>query len=286
MSSLKPQPTSGGSGFTTGNRRKGKWAIGGGEESNLSDTVRTATGATKTATPPPRTRGLVKLWSSDLGIAAVARHKDAPQVIQERAGGWQVRERPGQLPRTWRPSAGPLLKVRMVLLLDGWTPPTASVQPDINALRRLAGIDWQYDPARQGPVIQVIGAIPATNADLSVVSWVIDRLDIDEELHLSNGAPCRATATVELLEYNPSTSEVRRTENTRRRSIKWKKGDTLHKVAKRELGATTRAAWIRDANPKIKNWAKVEPGKTITIPAITDRLTSGDPPAKAKSKKK
>lgn len=221
---------------------------------------------------PNRKPGWVSLWAPNVGLRVTGRHVEAPQVIQERAGGWEERERPRQIPRVWRPTSGRLLKVRLVVMFDGFEPPKQSVQPHINALRRMGYRD--HERGSIDPVIQIIGAVPYADGGLQpgygdrVTEWVLERLEVVEEIHMSNGAPCRATATIELLEHVPGDIEIRVAKARRARPYKWRKGDTLSRVAKRELGASSRSGLIDKANPQVKRWSALKVGTTITIPAF------------------
>lgn len=220
-------------------------------------------------TAPARARGLVSLWSPNIGVRVTARHAELPQVTQERAGGWEVRPRPGQVPRTWRPGHGQLLKVRLVLLLDGFTLPQRSVQPEINALRRLGYHDADKDEDAR---IIVVGAVPYAEGGIHRASqktppdWVIDDLSIVEEIHdRSTGRCLRAVATVDLLEYVEGDLTVR-VEKARKATRKpWQKGDTLAKFAKRH---GKQPEQIDKANPAIKKWSGVKPGALVRVPGI------------------
>jgi hypothetical protein len=220
---------------------------------------------------PPRTRGLVSLWSPNTGIRITARNVEAPQVVQERAGGWEQRERPGRTPRVRRNGSGQLLKVRYVLLLDGY--PERSVKDEIDALRLLG----YRDPAKGDVRVIVIGRGPYASGGVRKGSekeppdWVVDRLEIVEELHrFRDGAPVRATATIELLEYVEGDAEVRRLKATKATAKPWKKGDTLARFAKRHLGRSSAGSLIDAANPSIKSWSKVPVGKLIVVPGRSD----------------
>lgn len=223
---------------------------------------------------PPRARSLVHLWSPNTGIRVTARHAAYPQVIQERAGGWEQRPRPGQVPRTWRPGSGQLLKIRLVLLLDGWET-QRSIQEQLDCLRLLG----YRDPSKGDARIQIIGRVSYASGGLRDEhagvrpDWVIDDLDIVDELfRVSDGVRLRSTATVDLLEYVPGNPDVRRAKAKKATKKKWLKGDTLAKFTKRHLGAASKSDLIRKANPTLnaKGWSKVAAGTLVVVPAIED----------------
>lgn len=228
------------------------------------------TGVAKSPNVPPRVRARVHLYCQQLGVTLTARHFEPPQVVEERAGGWRLIERPKLEPATdWQ---GPqALRVELKLLFDGYGIPKRSVQDDLDALRLLGYPDRAID---RPPSIVVVGAVPYSAGGLTrgkeaePPEWVIEDLSIVEELWTSAGSPCRAVATVKLLKFTPIGASVRKPKKTQARKYTWKAGDTLAEVAKDRLGSAARAQNIRVANPKIKPWSKVKAGTKITIPGI------------------
>ncbi len=202
------------------------------------------------------------LWSPELDQYVSAKFVEAAQVVQERAGGWEQVQRPDLLPLTTR-SNPQLLKIKLVLLVDGYSPPKRSIQPDLDLLRLLG---YRVKGRRETTVL-VVGSVPYSEGGIvpgstkTPPTWVVSDLKIVEELHTSAGSPCRAVATVELLEYQPGETEVRKA--PARTSYKWRKGDTLSEVAKAK-GVGQQA--IRDANPQRKKFSDVPAGTSITIP--------------------
>lgn len=239
--------------------------------SGLLSPVKPQSSVEQTWAAPARVRGLVQIWSPETGMLVAARHWERPQVTQERAGGWSEVARINRLPVTqWD---GPrALKVRLVLFVDGYDQqPKRPVDRELDGLR-----SFGYRDPKLGrpPVVQVVGAVPY--ADGGVLdshrdvppNWVVENLEVEELLSTSSGKPCRAKVTVDLLEYAPADSEVRRARTSKSRKYKWRKGDTLRGVATRELGSPDRSALIRQANPKVK-WGSIAAGTTIVLPGVS-----------------
>lgn len=227
------------------------------------------TGSGRDLTRPEKTAGVLKFWSPELGLTATTRTKEAPQVVQERAGGWQEVARPTLRPVPWREGTN-LLKVKFVLWLDGWGNTVTSVQPAIDTLRRF-GYNRTASSGSTDPVtLEVVGDAPYASGGIldgssKPTTWVVDSLEIVENHHFS-GAPVQATATMVLLEYIDARSSSGRAKATKARKYKWRSGDRLSIVAERELGSADKSVLIRKANPKIKVWSKVKAGDSITIP--------------------
>lgn len=233
------------------------------------------------STPPSRVRGQCILWSREAGrangnngapITVRARHAELPQVVGERTGGWRTVNRPGLLPITTWDGSQPL-RVQLVLIFDGLGGRRRE-RDVVGDLRDLRLLTYRVGVLGRPPTLRVIGAVPFSDGGIreehqsTPPEWVIEELEIEELAHLPSGDPAVAKATVTLLEHIPATIEQRRLQAQGRRGYKWRKGDTLSKVAREKLGDSRRAQWIRDANPKItkQGWSKVKVGTRIVIP--------------------
>jgi LysM repeat protein len=227
-------------------------------------------GVTRTTDPPDAKRARVHLFCDALGLTLTARHMEAPKVTQERAGGWELVERPKLEPLTnW---TGPqALRVTLTLLIDGYEDKARPIQKQLDTLRRFA---YRVPALDRPPTLVVIGAVPYSKGGLAKGSederpeWVIEGLEIVDEIHTASGTPSRSIATVRLLKFTPARAKVRRAKKTAATTYTWRSGDTLAEVADKKLGAASRAPLIRAANPKIKTWSKVRTGTKIKIPGV------------------
>jgi LysM repeat protein len=216
---------------------------------------------------PPRRRGFVQLYAPEVAISVMARYIAPPQVISERAasGAWTTIQRMKRRPlSSW---TGPqLVRIECQLRFggDGLGP----VTDDLEQLRRLQNRLPGDDAADRPPFIRVVGYVPG---HYDRVEWQIDGLEIAEE-GFKAGKCVLASAKVTLVEWVSSTITTKAPPARRpARKVKWKKGDTLPKLAKKYLGSDSKQARsaLRKANPGIKAWTKIEVGRTITIPAST-----------------
>lgn len=218
--------------------------------------------------PPAPVPGHATLWSPETGQTVTGRHAGLPQVVGERAasGSWETIPRPGLRPVVnW--TAHQSLKLEVKIRFDGWDA-QSSVEGVLRALRALEDRLPGQDAERRPPVLRLIGYAPG-HYGAPEVRWVIDNLVIVEEIVI--GSVCyRALATVTLLEWVSPQVKLR-VQKTRSAagSYTWTAKDTLAKVAKRRLGSDGADArqQLRDANPRIKQWTKVQVGDKVKIPA-------------------
>jgi len=212
--------------------------------------------------PPEWIRGRVILWAEKASITLVLRHAELPQVLNERTGGWEVIERPNDLPVVYWTGYKPV-KIRLTLLVDGLFE-QRSVEPDLMYLRMLTVRGGQL---RTPPSLRAIGKVPYAE-----MTWVIDDLSIEQTDTLGVSGQCsRATATVDLLAYtiasDKTTVDAKATSQTKRRPHVWKADDSLHELAEHYLGDASRFNSIRNANPTIKSFINLPAGTKIWIPS-------------------
>jgi nucleoid-associated protein YgaU len=218
-------------------------------------------------TAPERIRGRVILWAEKASITLVLRNFALPQVLNERTGGWEVIERPDDLPVVhW--TGYKAVQIRLTLLVDDLMR-QRSVEEDIGYLRDLTLKGQLKTP----PSLIVIGQVPyALGTGGGATRWVVANLEIEETDHIQpSGQCCRAKATVDLLAYttasDSTTVKAAATALTKRRQHRWKSTDTLHDLAEHYLGDAARFNSIRSANPKIKSFSNLKAGTLIYIPA-------------------
>lgn len=217
-------------------------------------------------TPPDPVVGRMIFWCPELGLQLTSRHRELPQVSSERAGGWRTVERPQLRPIVSWNGHQPLT-VDMKLSLDGHLAGKSgrSVEASVAALRRMAYESPKSGP-RRPPWLRAIGRMPYSD---SSIKWVIQTLSFEDEIY-NAGVLTRTVASVTLLEWvSPEiTQRVDKAKKAARATgHKWRRGDTLHKLARALLGDSRRYTEIVKANPKITNWSKVKVGTTIKIPA-------------------
>ncbi len=208
--------------------------------------------------------GRFVLYSLDTNQGVALRWREPAQVTQERAGGWRSIPRPQLRPlSTW--DGHQPIQLQLKGDLNAWEA-QSSVMPQIARLRELA--EKVGGQVRRPHRLRLLSR-NAPNPTLGNPEWFIAALEIVEELHLPGGACARALCTVTLEQYVSADIDIRveRQKKTTVRTYKWRKGDTLSAVARRELRDAKRARDIRRLNPKIKRWSTVETGDAIKLPA-------------------
>lgn len=216
---------------------------------------------------PAPIRGRVTLFAPETGGRVTGRYSEPPQVIAERSanGAWQPLPRLKRLPlSSWSGPQG--VKIQAKIRFDGLDTGT-SVAPQLRDLRELQDRLPGDDAADRPPYLLVVGYVPG---HYGKVRWQIDDLQVSEDEHL-DGRCVQALATITLAEWESSEIDVRvQHTRTAASTYRWRKGDTLRRVAKRELGSGGEQAQkaIRDANPG-KRFARIEPGDRIKIPSKT-----------------
>lgn len=222
--------------------------------------------AADTARPPAPIPGRVILWAPEAKLTIVGGFNVEPQVVGERAasGGWESIARPQLRPLSSWVGHQPL-KIQADVLLDGYRS-GYTVEDDLERVRSLQDRLVGDGAPRRPPWLRVLGYTPG---HYSKVRWVIDTLVVVEQEYLG-GRCARALVTLTLLEFVSADVALRVTASRKKaHSYVWRKGDTLGKVAKSQLGSSGSVArtQIRKANPKIKHFTRVTKGHKIKIPA-------------------
>lgn len=218
-----------------------------------------------------------------------------PRVISG-YGGWNLTARPRDIALTDWIGREPL-RVQFQIFFDahfknanfrtGVDKPFAkrlSVERDCRTLEKMAGV---VPDSPEPPKLIMDGgkAIPHDHPQAPHVHWVIEVLDWDDEMEEKNdrGGRTRAVATVTMLQYVKDERIPRLTAAHRRKQIKNKKGkhtkgafitsdviisaregDTLVKIATRELGNArlwhelAKLNKIRDGRKVIKKGKKIK----------------------------
>jgi hypothetical protein len=212
----------------------------------------------------------VTLWAPETRVSVTGRYSKPPQVVAERAanGAWTAIPRLKRRPlSSW---SGPqLVKIECEVRFDGFDRGQA-VGPDLLVLRSLQDrLPGDGAPDRP-PYLELLGYAPGHYTS-EAIAWQIDGLEISEDEHL-DGVCVQALAKITLAEWIDPDIRVRvQATRSASRPYSWRRGDTLARVAKRELGSASAQAQnkIRAANPRIRSWTTVPAGKRITIPATT-----------------
>lgn len=175
----------------------------------------------------------------------------SPPDITPGVGGWEATARAQQRPARWW-AGTPETTMTLNLILD------RSITPDVQTeLRQLVALGRRRGTMSAPQAVRVSGDIfdPYT---LNNGLWVITGLNLGDRIVGRNGSLRQQHVTVTLADYEPVTAiralTVKRTRSAankpRKRTITTRKGDTLRKIAVRELGQSTAWQKIRTWNPK------------------------------------
>lgn len=227
-----------------------------------------SSGITGTAVAPARVVGAVTLWAPETGARVTGGYSEPPQVVAERSasGAWTAVPRLKRRPLSeW---GGPQpVGVEAKIRFDG-AEAGRSVETDLIALRQLQDRLLGEGVPDRPPYLLVVGYMPGHYRQSQ---WQINGLTITEDSH-QHGQCVQALATVTLAEWiDPQISVTPAKTRKAAKPYEWRKGDTLARVAKAKLGSSGEQARqkLRDANPSIKSWTKIKPGRKINIPSST-----------------
>jgi hypothetical protein len=178
-------------------------------------------------------------------------------------GGWDTIARPRRQALTDWIGRGPFT-MTVSAILDGHMDGTR-VEGQCHSLERLALP--HPNPGGQPPVVRLAGAAVPHN-DLE---YVIENIEWGDTMRDNSGNRTRQHVVVNFLRYVAvdkiqftAAAKIRAKTPKVGKTITTKKGDTLAKIAARELGDSTRVNEIRQLNPGIRDPNKVPP--TVKIP--------------------
>ena len=198
----------------------------------------------------------VTLSAGQVTVSAIL----AGTVAVSSGSGWTETGRPlAKAMPEW--TGKPLDRVVLPLLLDGW--PDGSVQ---TAVDTLMGLMRRPAKAATPPVVVCRG--PRLPFD-AARQWVVESVEWgDGQLFTVDGRLARQDVTVTLMESpddEPTVVKVRGNPTTRR-IILAAPGDTLARVARRELGSPKRVGVLRALNPGVRPGRPIKAGTVVVVP--------------------
>ena len=198
----------------------------------------------------------VTLSAGQVTVSAIL----AGTVAVSSGSGWTETGRPlAKAMPEW--TGKPLDRVVLPLLLDGW--PDGSMQ---TAVDTLMGLMRRPAKAATPPVVVCRG--PRLPFD-AARQWVVESVEWgDGQLFTVDGRLARQDVTVTLMESpddEPTVVKVRGNPTTRR-IILAAPGDTLERVARRELGSPKRVGVLRALNPGVRPGRPIKAGTVVVVP--------------------
>ena len=182
-------------------------------------------------------------------------------VVHSQGSGWAETPRPlmKAMPE-W--TGKPLDRVTLPCLLDEWDT-GASIDDAVEALK---GLMRRPGGASTPPTVTCRG--PRLPFDPTAHVWVVDGVEWgDDQVFDDAGQMVRQDLTVTLLEQPRDEPTVVRVSRAARRDITLARaGDTLEKVARRELGDAKKWTTLRRLNPDIRPGVKIPAGRAVVIP--------------------
>lgn len=189
---------------------------------------------------------------------------EEPPKITDGYGGWSEVDRPRRSPLTDFLTV-PLYRLSISAVLDGYAA-GQSVQSQQHTIEKMARPVGTEKP----PIVNVAGSVPRTDID-----WVVEGLEWDEVTRDDGGTLIRWGVTITLLQYvDPDQVEISGPGNRakckkhgKHKKVTVRKGDTLQKIAARELGSAK--CWRKIASiksNKIRDPKKLKVGKVLKMP--------------------
>lgn len=193
-------------------------------------------------------------------------------------GGWEEIAHPKR-PSSTEYMGQPLRTLEIPLLFDGWR-----AQTDVEEPCRILDVWGRIPPGRREPsVLQVV------YGTYTPLRWVVNGLDWDDSVELRNahGRRLRAAVTVTLLEHRDAVIALSPVQKAKPAPVAKaapgkpssgaavppsgrvyvvKSGDTLSKIAQRELGKASRWPEISRLNG-LRDPNKIQPGQRLRLPA-------------------
>jgi hypothetical protein len=207
----------------------------------------------------------IRLNSDDPKITVTALLDEEGSNITGGYGGWEIIARPRRQAVTHWGGRDPF-QMDLAIILDGHSD-YRRVETDCSRLERLALP--HPNPGGEPPVIKLSGAAIPHN-DLQ---WVITGFQWGAAMRDSGGYRTRQHVTIGLLRFvEVDTIQLSASANARGkggtaiRTIQARQGDTLAKIAARELGDSKRWKEIQKLNPNIRDPNRITPNTDIKIP--------------------
>lgn len=190
-------------------------------------------------------------------------------------GGWAAVTRPKRKAGTRWEGQNPYGLI-IPCVFDGFRD-DRSVEPEIEFLRRM----WRVPTPQTGepPVVQISGPVPLTQ-----LRWVIQNIDDGATEYRGDGLRTRQFFTLDLMEYvpldvliesrpaSPAQAAVQRATTATatptpqtQRTYTVKSGDTLSKIAARELGNANRWGEIASLNG-LRDPNRISAGQQLRLP--------------------
>lgn len=195
-------------------------------------------------------------------------------------GGWEAVARPQRRALTvWK--GRDVLRLSLPLLLDKFLEGRegAQVEDEIRVLEQMAGLGDSSD--HEPPRLIVEGILPHDFSRASENRWVIETLEWGDAIRrMSDGQRVRQEVVLTLMEYTGADA-LRRLKGNAKPAYRYAdvhKGDTLAKLAKREVGS---AKWARRLGK-----LQAPPVRSVDVKLTRDRvrIPTGAALAKLKSK--
>lgn len=193
---------------------------------------------------------------------------DNPPKLSAGFGGWREEQRSKTLSATvWE--GQPLMQYTISVIFDGWKAKT-SVQSDVDLLNVMALPVLGGQP----PKLKLTSPAALTKGFINNLDWVITDIDWNGSMRESDGVLYRQNATITFLQFQPPDvvlKNVKKSSSTKTRTRRIyivKRGDTLHKIAMKELGVASRWRELAKLNNirDPRSSKKLRVGKRLKLP--------------------
>lgn len=210
----------------------------------------------------------ITLRSRDPQIEISALLDGAGAAITGGYGGWEIINRPRRQGVTHWGGRNPF-QMNLALILDGHAN-FQRVETDCSRMERLALP--HPNPGGTPPVVTFAETKAIPHSDLE---WVVENIEWGEAIRDNQGNRTRQHVVLNLLRYvKVDIIQVSAAENARNkgggksvRTIDVRAGDTLQKIAARELKDNKRWKEIQKLNPNIKDPSNLKGIAKVKIPA-------------------
>lgn len=194
---------------------------------------------------------------------------DAPPKLVL-APGWQENARPRKVGfPEWTGRGAP--RLALGILLEGWAD-DADQEPAVRTLEKLTEPSPQS--AGQPPVVRVSGTgVPCSPQ----AEWVLEGIEFgDVVARRADGRRVRQSVALTLMQYSEpeiafadsASARAAQAATKAARTITARAGDTMAKIAARELGKASRWQEIRALNPALKDPSReIKAGTKVKVPS-------------------